>query len=83
MDIHEEIKLGIDDNGNTLNISKFFGKDCNKKLIALIIQKNDKNNFKNNFPVDIKGNILQKSKDGKYIYKDGEKCIFINYLNMK
>ena len=83
VDIPEEIKFGIDDTGNPLNISKFFGKDCNKKLIALIIQKNDKNNFKNNFPVDIKGNILQKSKDGKYIYKDGEKCIFINDFDVK
>ena len=83
VDIPEEIKFGIDDTGNPLNISKFFGKDCNKKLIALIIQKNDKNNFKNNFPVDIKGNILQKSKDGKYIYKDGEKNIFINDFDVK
>jgi len=83
VDIPEEIKFGIDDTGNPFYISKFFEKDCNKKLIALIIQKNDKNNFKNNFPVDMKGKVLQKSKDGKYLYKDGEKCIFINDFDVK
>jgi len=83
VDIPEEIKFGIDDTGNPLNISKFFEKDCDKKLIALIIQKNDKNNFKNNFPIDMKGNILQKSKDGNYLYNDGEKYIVINDFNVK
>ena len=79
VDIPEEIKFGIDDTGNPLKISKFFEKNSDKKLVALIIQKNDKNNF----PVDMKGNILEKSKDGNYLYKNGEKCVFINEFDVK
>lgn len=44
MDIPEEIKFGIKGISNPLNISKLFVKDCNKNLISLIIQKNNKKN---------------------------------------
>ena len=62
-----EIKYGIDENGNPMNINEYY-KNINKrkikkKPVAYIIK--DKNN--ENILVDLKGNkIIEKNKDGDY-----------------
>ena len=68
-DFLNDIKYGIDENGNPMNIKDYYknignNKGNNKKRpIAYIIK--DQNN--NNILIDLKGNkILQKNKEGDY-----------------
>ena len=67
LNIFNEIKYGIDENGNPMNINEYY-KNINKnnikkKPVAYIIK--DKNN--ENILVDLKGNkIIDKNKDGDY-----------------
>ena len=79
--IPEGIKFGIDETGNPLNISAFFEKENKgKKLIAYIVQKN---NFFDNYLVDTKGNVIQKSEEGDYLYKDDDTYIVIKDFDVK
>ena len=79
--IPEGIKFGIDETGNPLNISAFFEKgNKRKKLIAYIIQKN---NFSENYLVDTKGNVLQKSEEGDYLYKENDTYVVIKDFDVK
>ena len=80
VEIPDGVKYGIDETGNPLNISKFFEEENNnKQLIAFIIQKQDKNNYL----VDIKGNVLEKKEDGDYLYKDGDTYVVIKDFDVK
>jgi len=79
--IQEGIKFGIDETGNPLNISAFFEEgNKRKKLIAYIIQNN---NISDNYLVDTKGNILQKSEEGDYLYKDNDTFVVIKDFDVK
>ena len=79
--IPEGIKFGIDETGNPLNISAFFEKENRrKKLIAYIIQKN---NISDNYLVDTKGNLIQKSEEGDYLYKDNDIYVVIKDFDVK
>ena len=67
--IMNEIKYGIDENGNPMNINEYYKSINNKNIskkqkpIAYIIR--DKNN--DNILVDLNGNrIMEKNKDGDY-----------------
>ena len=79
--IHNDIKIpegakyGIDKNGNPVEISKI--KD--NEIIAIIIQEENKENYL----IDIKGNILQKTEDDYYYYKNGEEVIIIKNFDVK
>ena len=79
-----DVKFGIDENGNPLKITEFFDKENNekgnKKLIAFIVQKRDKNK---NYLIDKNGNFLEKKKDGDYLYKEGENCIIIKDFDVQ
>ena len=84
--IPEGVKFGIDETGNPLNISQFIDEENNEKnnniLIAYIIQKKDENN-NNNYLVDKKGKILEKTKEGDYLYKEGETYIVIKDFDVQ
>ena len=79
--IHNDIKIpegakyGIDKNGNPVEISKIKGNE----IIAIIIQEENKENYL----IDIKGNILQKTEDDYYYYKNGEEVIIIKNFDVK
>ena len=73
--IPKDSKYGIDINGNPVEIS-----ELNKaKLIAFIVQKDNKDNYL----IDIQGNILQKTEDDYYIYKNGEELIIIKDFDVQ
>ena len=75
INIPEGAKYGIDKNGNPVEISKI-----NKnELIAIIIQEENKENYL----IDVKGNILQKTEDDYFYYKSGEEVIIIKNFDVK
>ena len=81
-DLLETIEYGIDETGNPVDIKKYLEeyydndnnndndkddkKNKTKKLVAFIIQREEKGN---NYLIDLKGNELPKSKDGYFNYK--------------
>ena len=85
IEIPEGVKFGIDETGNPLNISQFIDEENNEKeknkLIAYIIQQKDEKN--KNYLVDKKGKILEKTKEGDYLYKDGETYIVIKDFDVQ
>ena len=84
LEIPEGVKFGIDETGNPSNISQFIDEENNEKdknkLIAYIIQQRDENK---NYLVDKKGKILEKTKEGDYLYKDGETYIVIKDFDVQ
>ena len=73
--IPENAKYGIDKDGNPVEIT-----ELNKnELIAIIIQKENKDNYL----VDFQGNILSKTEDDYYCYKNGEELIIIKDFDVK
>ena len=67
--ILEDIKFGIDENGNPIDINEYYkninNKNGNKKKRPIAYIVKDKNN--DNILVDLNGNkILEKNKDGDY-----------------
>ena len=65
----EDIKFGIDENGNPIDINEYYkninNKNGNKKKRPIAYIVKDKNN--DNILVDLNGNkILEKNKDGDY-----------------
>ena len=84
-EIPEGAKFGIDETGNPLNLSqlKDMGKNNNKKLIAFIMQKEDEENNKINYLVDKNGNVLKKSKEGDYLYKNGDTYVVIKDFDVQ
>ena len=83
--IPEGVRFGIDESGNPINISQFIDDESKEmeqnKLIAFIIQNNDKNN--ENYLIDKKGNILEKTKDGDFLYKKGDALLVIKNLDVQ
>ena len=61
--LKEDIKYGINEEGNPVDITS---KMYNDKIIAYIIQK--KNKTEKNTLVDIKFNIIPKNNEGNYVY---------------
>ena len=81
------IRYGIDENGNPINISEYFKKSKHQKsqslkipkLVAYII----KDNQNKNILIDLNGNpIINKNKDGDYDHKL-EKHIIIKDFDVK
>ena len=84
LEIPEGVKFGVDETGNPIKISQFIeenkNNDNNKsKIIAFIMQKEGIKNFL----VDIKGNILQKTEDDYYLYKEGNDFIIIKDFDIQ
>ena len=82
--IPEDVKFGVDQSGNPVELAQFFEEkkklnDNKRKIIAYIIQKDENNNFL----VDIKGNILQKTDDDYYCYKEGNEFIIIKDFDIQ
>ena len=79
--ISDGVKFGVDVSGNPVDISHFDeNKDNNKnKIIAFIIEKENENNFL----IDIKGNVLKKTDDDYYCYKEGEEFIIIKDFDIQ
>ena len=75
LNIPDNTKFGIDKSGNPVEITK---KNKNE-LIAFIIQEENKENYL----IDIKGNILQKTEDDYFRYKNGEEIIIIKNFDVK
>lgn len=75
LNIQDNTKFGIDKSGNPVEITK---KNKNE-LIAFIIQEENKENYL----IDIKGNILQKTEDDYFRYKNGEEIIIIKNFDVK
>ena len=62
INIHNNYKYGINEEGNPVIINK-----SNKnKIIAYIVLKNNEN--EKNYLIDTKGNIIPKTEEGNYIY---------------
>ena len=73
--ICKDSKYGIDEDGNPMEI-----KEINKrKLIAYIIERKEKNNYL----IDIQGNILEKNEDDYYCYKNGEEVVIIKDFDVQ
>ena len=73
--ICKDSKYGIDEDGNPMEI-----KEINKrKLIAYIIEREEKNNYL----IDIQGNILEKNEDDYYCYKNGEEVVIIKDFDVQ
>ena len=84
LEVPEGVKFGVDQSGNPINITQFFEENNNEqnnknKIIAFIIQKDDKSNYL----IDVKGNILQKTDDDYYCYKDGNEYIIIKDFDIQ
>ena len=81
--IPKEVKFGVDETGNPINIYNILKKNNSSeqknKIIAFIIQKEGENNYL----IDIKGNILQKTEDDYYLYKEGEEFIIIKDFDIQ
>ena len=75
LNIPDNTKFGIDKSGNPVEITK---KNKNE-LIAFIFQEENKENYL----IDIKGNILQKTEDDYFRYKNGEEIIIIKNFDVK
>ena len=75
--IPKNIKYGISPEGNPVEIKP----ELNQKLIAYIIQKDSDN--KNNYLIDLKGNLLEKVEDDYYIYKDKDELIIIKNFDIQ
>ena len=68
-------KYGLDINGNPIEINES-NKD---KIIAYIVQKNNEENYL----IDIQGNVLSKTDEDYYYYKNGEEIIIITDFDVK
>ena len=84
LEVPEGVKFGVDQSGNPINITQFFEENNTEqnnknKIIAFIIQKDDKSNYL----IDVKGNILQKTDDDYYCYKDGNEYIIIKDFDIQ
>ena len=67
-----------------MNITQFIdleNKKTKKKLIAFIIPKNEEN--KKNYLIDKEGNILEKSKEGEYLCKNGDDYVIITDFDVQ
>ena len=82
-EIPNGVQFGIDETGNPINISNYLEEEINltnkKKIIAYIIEKEGENNYL----LDIKGNILQKTEDDYYLYKEGKDFIIIKDFDIQ
>ena len=82
-EIPNGVQFGIDETGNPINISNYLEEETNlknkKKIIAYIIEKEGENNYL----LDIKGNILQKTEDDYYLYKEGKDFIIIKDFDIQ
>ena len=85
-EVPEGVKYGIDEKGNPINISEFINEENkeknNNKLIAFVVPGNDENK-NSNYLIDKKGNILEKTKERDYIYKEGEKYLIIKDFDVQ
>ena len=81
--IPEGRKSGFGEPGNHLESSNFDEKNNDMKLIAFVVQKNDRNNNKTNYLVDTKGNFLKKSEIDDYIAKNDDSYSIINDFKLK
>lgn len=79
--ISDGVKFGVDVSGNPVDISHFDENKDNSsnKIIAFIIEKENENNYL----IDIKGNVLKKSDDDYYCYKEGEEIIIIKDFDVQ
>ena len=82
--IPEGVKFGIDKTGNPIDIYQFLEEkkinEKNKnKIIAFIIQ----NENKNNYLVDTKGTILKKTDDDYYCYNEEDEFIIIKEFDIQ
>jgi hypothetical protein len=93
-DLLNTIEYGIDENGNPIDIKKYFEEENNdnnnnskinkinktKKLVALIIQQEEKGK---NYLIDLKGNIIPKLEDGYFNYKDDKIRLLIKDFDVQ
>ena len=80
----EKAEYGIDETGNPLSIKNYneekFKNEKSKKLIAYIITSVEKGE---NYLLDLKGEIVPKTKDGDFYYKFNNRFIIIKNFDVQ
>ena len=79
-ELFDQIEYGIDENGNPFNIKQINKDTNNKKPIALIIQKETKDQ---NYLIDLQGKKIPKLEDGYFSYKNNNIRVIVQDFDVQ
>ena len=79
-ELYDQIEYGIDENGNPFNIKQINKDTNNKKPIALIIQKETKDQ---NYLIDLQGKKIPKLEDGYFSYKNNNIRVIVQDFDVQ
>ena len=79
-ELFDQIEYAIDENGNPFNIKQNSEDTNNKKPVALIIQKEAKDQ---NYLIDLQGKKIPKMEDGYFSYKNNNLRVIIQDFDVQ